>query len=699
MNHRRTILTLIALVGTLLTLSARAAAPEASDDHRFQPLDVFGLQWADGPRVSPDGDTIAYERRGYDIMKDRQTSSIWLIDTNGSNHRPLTDGPGQSPRFSPDGSRIAFVAPTDEGSEVYMHWIAENRTARISQLPESPGNLTWSPNGRQLAFTMFKPTEAAPFAKLPKAPEGASWAPGFKMYESVQYRADGSGYLREGFTHVYVISADGGAPRQVTSGDYNHGGGIAWATDGKSIYVAANRNEDWAWEVLDSNIFRVDLEDGSMTQLTDRYGPDARPAVSPDGRYLAYRGFDDAYRGYENNQLYLMNLSNGEHRSLTSKLDRSVGGAVWDDDSKGLTVTFEDQGTGTVAELDLNGNLSARTSDLGGTSMTRPYTGGSFHAAHGTVAYTRSVDARPAELAVIRRGRVTTLTDLNGNALAGKKLAGIEEFRFPSSLDGRQIQAWVAKPPGFDANRKYPLILEIHGGPFAAYGPQFAEEIQLYAAAGYVVVYVNPRGSTSYGAEFANLIHHAYPGGDYDDLMSAVDYAINAGWADPDQLYVTGGSGGGILTAWIVTRTNRFVAAVAAKPVINWYSFVLTADGYPFFSRYWFEKKPWEDPDEYLSRSPLQFVDRVSTPTMLMTGEQDHRTPISESEQFYQALKLRKVDAALVRIPEASHGIAARPSHMLGKSAYVLAWFDRYSGKEAPAKEDEVSPQATAPAH
>jgi acylaminoacyl-peptidase len=315
--------------------------------------------------------------------------------------------------------------------------------------------------------------------------------------------------------------------------------------------------------------------------------------------------------------------------------------------------------------------------------MSRPYSGGSYHAAGGTVAYTQSAEAQPAEIAVVGRSGPATRTALNAQALGGKKLASIEEIRFPSGKDGREIQAWVAKPPGFREDQRYPVILEIHGGPFAAYGPHFSAEVQLYAAAGYLVVYANPRGSTSYGAAFANLIHHAYPGGDYDDLMAAVDYTIEAGWGDPEQLYVTGGSGGGILTAWIITRTDRFRAAVAAKPVINWYSFVLTADGYPFFSRYWFEKKPWEDPESYLARSPLNFVDRVSTPTMLLTGEEDHRTPISESEQFYQALKLLGVDAALVRVPGASHGIAARPSQLLAKVAHVLAWFERYGEEEA----------------
>jgi dipeptidyl aminopeptidase/acylaminoacyl peptidase len=673
---------LILLLGALLPAIGMAAeagsameAETASD--LFEPMDVFELEWATDPQVAPDGRTIAYVRAGYDVMTDRQVNRIWLIDADGGRHRPLTDRDGTAPVWSPDGKRIAFLSSTDAGVEIFMHWLEDNRTAHITRLPESPAGLQFSPDGRWLAFTMFEPHPAEPMIEGPKAPEGAEWAPAFKVYDRVQYRADGQGYLKPGFRHVYVVPAEGGSPRRITDGEFNHTA-FAWTADGSSLIVAANRRADWEYEPLDTDLYRFDVETGAMERLTDRYGPDQEPAVSPDGRYLAWTGFDDHHRGYENALLYVRNLDSGETDVLSESLDESVWSPVWSADSRSVYVQFDKAGSGGIARIDRNGRVRVVARDLGGTSMSRPYTGGSFHVARNTITYTRSVSARPAELAVVSSREPKTLTALNADLLDHRSLADIRTVHFPSRLDGLEIEAWIATPPHFEAGDSYPMILEIHGGPFAAYGPHFSSEIQLYAAAGYVVLYVNPRGSTSYGADFANQIHHAYPGGDFDDLMSAVDQAIEEGLADEERLFVTGGSGGGILTAWIITHTDRFRAAVSAKPVINWYSFVLTADAAAFFQRYWFARPPWEDAESYLARSPLHFVGNVTTPTMLITGEADHRTPISEAEQFYEALKLRNIETALVRVPEASHGIAARPSHLIGKVQHVLAWFERH---------------------
>ena len=366
---RRWLLSGVTSVGLLL-----AHAVMADTLKPLAPMDVFELEWAGAPRVSPDGKVIAYARRGYDVMRDRQTSRIWLIDADGSNHRPLTDGPGRGAVFSPDGSRIAFVAGQGQEAEIHLHWLADNRTARITRLPERPSALQFSPDGKQIAFRMFEPAPPAPMTESPKAPKGASWAPAFKVYEDVRYRADGIGYLRPGFNHIYLVPADGGSPRRVTSGEFNHGA-FTWAADGDAVIVSANRRPDWAYESLDTDLYRFQIDGSEITRLTERYGPDNRPAVSPDGRQLAWTGWDDARRGNENAVLYVRDLVSGETKTLTEALDRSIAGLVWSRDSRSIYVQYDDYGRGVLARVDRNGRVRVLAEDLGGTAMTRPYTG------------------------------------------------------------------------------------------------------------------------------------------------------------------------------------------------------------------------------------------------------------------------------------------------------------------------------------
>jgi acylaminoacyl-peptidase len=406
--------------------------------------------------------------------------------------------------------------------------------------------------------------------------------------------------------------------------------------------------------------------------------------VSPDGRKIAYLGFDDHLQGYQVTHLYLMDIDGGNPRVVTAKLDRDVADPRWAADSRGVYFTYDERGDRKLGITTLDGKVRTLAEGLGGTDLGRPYTSGVFSVArNGRTAFTHNTPQRPADVGTATAsGGARVLTALNDDLFGNKKLGEVRELTWKSSKDQREIEGWVITPPDYDAEKKYPLILEIHGGPFASYGPNYASELQLYAAAGYIVLYANPRGSTSYGEEFGNLIHHAYPGNDYDDLMSGVDAVIAQGHVDANNLFVTGGSGGGVLTAWIVGSTDRFRAAVVAKPVINWSSFVLTSDANNFFYKYWFGAMPWEQPQEYWRRSPLSLVGNVKTPTMLITGEADYRTPIEESEQFYQALKLRKIDTVMVRIPEASHGgMVARPSNLIAKVDNILAWFEKYKRK------------------
>ena len=674
----------VILVTAAILGGGHAAAGGAAN--RFGPLDVFELEWASDPQISPDGAHVVYVRNAMDIMSDRRTASLWIVGWDGSDHRPLTTGGSErSPRWSPDGKRLAYVSSEEGSSQIHMRWMDTGMTAAITRMTNGPGELVWSPDGRWLAFSMLVEESPAPFTSLPAKPDGAEWAPPARVITKLTYRADGAGYLKEGYNHLFVVPSEGGTPRQLTEGSFNHQSAPSWTSDSSALVFSANRHQDWEREPLNSEIYEVSLADGELRALTARRGPDVSPVVSPDGSRIAYAGFDDHYQGYQVTQLYVMNRDGSDQTVLTATLDRDVQSLAWNEDGSGVYFQYDDRGDSKVAVVPLDGAPKTLSTNVGGTSLSRPYTGGTFSVStSGRFAFTYSDPLRPADVAVgSAEQQASTVTSLNEDLLGHKKLGNVETVTYPSSHDGREIQGWVVTPPDFDPQKKYPLILEIHGGPFAAYGPHFTTELQLFAAAGYVVLYTNPRGSTSYGEAFGNEIHHAYPSHDFDDLMSGVDHVIGRGYIDENRLYVTGGSGGGVLTAWIVGHTDRFTAAVSAKPVINWYSFVLTSDAYPFFSKYWFPGFPWEHAEHYLQRSPLAHVGNVTTPTMLLTGEADYRTPISESEQFYQALQLRDVDTALVRIPEASHGIAARPSHLISKVQHILAWFERYGG-DAP---------------
>jgi dipeptidyl aminopeptidase/acylaminoacyl peptidase len=664
----------------------------ADDPARFHALDIFDLEWADDPQISPDGSLIVYVRRSMDIMKDRVRSNLWTVDFNGAEHRPLLSGPAnyRSPRWSPDGSRLAYLSGVEGRTQLFVRWLDTGQTALVTNLAESPGGIAWSPDGRWIAFTMDVKIEPKPLAPPPPKPEGAEWAKPVKVIDRAVYRADGAGFLETAYPHIFVVSADGGAPRQLTTGDFRHNAPLAWTPDSSAIVFSANRNDDWEYDPLESDLWSVDVASGQLTRLTTRKGPDNQPAVSPDGRFIAYTGFDDRLHGYTVTRLYVMKRDGSDIRMLTPNLDRDVELPRWSADGKGVFFQYDDHGVTKLARVALAGGDPAVLADnLGGLDVTRPYTGAAYSVArNGAFAYTEASATRPPDLAAGTGGGPSRqLTHLNENLLGHKKLGALRELRWKSSAaDHREIQGWLLTPPDFDPAKKYPLILEIHGGPFAAYGPAFAAELQRYAAEGYLVLYANPRGSTSYGEEFGDLIHHNYPGEDYDDLMAGVEAVIAEGHVDTGNLFVTGGSGGGVLTAWIVGKTDRFKAAVVVKPVINWTSFTLVADFTPFFYKYWFGTLPWEDQQNYWRRSPLSLVGHVKTPTMLITGEADYRTPISETEQFYQALKLRHIDAVMVRVPDSPHDISARPSNLIAKTNHILAWFAKYRTNQEAKK-------------
>lgn len=675
---RNTFITLFLLLS--IGLGAQESKPA------FQYLDVFDLEYASDPQISPDGSRIVYRRMAFDIMKDSRSGNLWVAKTDGSDHRKLTarEVNESQARWSPDGQKLAFVSSTEEGSELYLYWMDGGQIAKISSLSGSPSGLTWSPDGKQLAFTMFVPQAPPVIAKMPARPQGAKWAGAARVTDRLKHEADGLGYMPTGFRHIFMIPAEGGTARQITSGDFNHGGSLSFSPDGQHIFFSANRSEDWEYDFRNSEVYKVDVQTKEIMALTDQAGPDADPTVSPDGKKVAFISFKDRMQTYQLRQLYMMNPDGSDRQLLTGELDRSVSDIKWAKDGKGIYFMYDDKGNTKVGHVDLNGKVKKLADNLGGTSIGRPYGGGSYSISDdGKIAYTYCTPYHPSDVGFLNaEGDFKRLTDLNQDVLGQRTLGEVEEVWYKSTFDGRDIQGWIIKPPFYDASKKYPILVENHGGPISNYGDRFTPELQLYAAEDYIVFYPNPRGSTSYGEEFGNLLYHNYPGQDYNDVMDGVDHLIKQGLIDEDELYVTGGSAGGIMTAWIIGQNNRFKAAVVQKPVVNWISKTLVADNYYGYAYSRYPGQPWENFEDYWKFSPLSLVGNIETPTMVMVGMDDLRTPPSEAKQLYHALKLRKIETVLVEIPGASHGIANRPSNMISKVEHTLAWFRKYREKE-----------------
>lgn len=655
----------------------------------LQSEDLFSLSAAGDAQISSDGQTVAYVRTSNDITIDRGRTSIWFVDTRTAEEAELQGiGAGaelSQPRWSPNGDRLAFVAKPETGDlGIYIYWRASKRVERIVTPVRSPSHITWSPDGRALAFVMPTPAAAETLGAALHKPDGAKWAEPLRIISRIEYKRDGEGERKPGYNHVYLVPSVGGAPRALTSGSFDDSGPLSWTPDGSAILFTSRRGPDWERERDLYAIYRASIADGALTQLSANKGPETSASVSPDGKRVAFTGYVQNYRGYENRRVQIMDIDGGNLRVLPALADRSVdkGKPHWSADGRSLYVGYEDHGQAKVARLGLDGRTETVVAGLGGDEgiPDTPYAGGAFSVAtDGTIAFAQGAVDHPSDIAVFRRGKTFRITRLNDKLLGGKRLGAIQALAVTSRADQVPVDAWLVTPPDFDPTRRYPMVLEIHGGPFASYGPRFATDHQLYAAAGYVVLYANPRGSTGYGEEFANGINHSFPGIDYEDLMSAVDAAIGKGFVDPDRLFVAGVSGGGGLTAWIVGKTPRFKAAVSQAPVIDWTSQVLTGDFYPWMGRQWFGKQPWEDHELFWKHSPISLVGNVTTPTMLVVGDADLRTPPTQAEEFNSALQIRGIPTMLIKIPGAAHStFSVRPSQSAARVNAILAWFARF---------------------
>lgn len=691
----RPLLTGLVLLGLAVGQPGRAAEQLALQDN-----DYFAVSTAIEPQVSPDGRQVLYTRAGLDVASDERTASFWVASVDGSADRPLGAGSldgttnaviGGSARWSPDGKRIAYVAATGHGTQIHIFDVESGTAKRISSLAAGPSRLAWSPDGKTLAFLM--PVAAdVPAVTTAAPPAGAAWRGKIFVTDQITYRHDGAGSARPVRHHLFVMAATGGEPRQLSHGSVSFSGyggseitkGFpSWSPDGATIIISGRPEPDDFSRPLLTEVFAYDVATGRQTRLTNEDGLKNYATLSPDGKRIAYIGWRNQGKAYHTPDLWLMNRDGSGARALTQALDRPVQTFAWARDGRSLVLTYADTGRVKLARVDLQGKTQALADDVGGGDDQ--YLGNHPEVSTGPgglVAYATQDETTVGDLAVLQRGKVRRLTHLNQAWLASRKLGHTEERWFNSTHDQLKIQAFIVTPPDFDPQRRYPLVLNLHGGPYLAWGRHYSYATQRFAAAGYVVVLPNPRGSAGYGQAFADLLQNNFPSaGGVGDFLGILEVLEQEPWIDPSRFYVTGGSGGGLETAWLTAHTPRFRAAAPCYMVSDWTSLVLTTDMPHRTVHSWFKGLPWEHQDEYWQRSPLRVVGNVKTPTLVIGGEADWRTPISQAEEYFAALKLLGVEARLVRFAQEAHGIEEIPSDVITVANLIIDWFDTHGGK------------------
>ncbi len=638
---------------------------------------IWDIRSVSEPQITKDAKSVIFVLGWSDKMTDQRWTNLWIVSGDGKDERPLTTGAfkDSEPRLSPDGTRLAYLSNRSGKTQIHVRWLDSGQEAEITDSQQAPSNLVWSPDGKWIGYEARVPGKPDWNPKMPEKPAGAKWADPPIIVTKLRWRENGVGLIQPGYSQIFAIPSTGGTPKQVSSGDYNHNGTFAWSADGKWIYASTNRIPDAEYSLEGGDIYAYSVDDGTVKQLTTRKGPDSDPVPSPGGKKIAYLGHDWKFQSYTVNHLYVMDADGKNTKNLTASLDRDVRAPHWSWDGKTLYFLVDDHGNTQLYSADPeSGAVKELTKGVQQLS--------DFSLANNLMAATvRTTPTEPGDIAMVpvyREGPAVKLTHVNESLMSQYQLGAVEELSY-DSFDGKAMQGWIIKPPNFDSSKKYPFILDIHGGPHAMYGVGFQHEMQIQAARGYVVLYLNPRGSTGYGEEFGNIIHTKYPGDDFTDLMKGVDQMITKGYIDPKKLCVTGGSGGGLLTAWIIGHTDRFAAAVSQYPVTNWITQAGTADGGYVHSALWLKAFPWEQPQQFLEHSPIYYAKNFKTPTMVITGEADLRTPIAESEELYFALKAQKVPAVLVRVPDEFHGIRGRNSHYIEKIEHIMAWMEKYT--------------------
>jgi dipeptidyl aminopeptidase/acylaminoacyl peptidase len=669
-----------AALAAMFACGGFAVAQETPSATRLTTDHYFDLERISAAQISPDGGRIVYSRQQANRLEDKWDSALWIMNADGSQHRFFAKGAGA--RWSPDGKRVLYLAEGEpRGTQIFVRWLdAEGSATQVTHSTEKIADARWSPDGNWIAFSMFVPEKNKWQISMPPEPKGAKWTPPPRIIETLHYRQDQVGFLEDGYTHLFVVAADGGALRQLTSGKWSAGAGelraavpMDWTPDGKSIVFEANRDSNADLEYQRSQLLVVDVESGAVRELVAKPGSWSRPAVSPDGRMVAFTGFAMSNKTHSVADLYVIPFAGGEMRKISADFDRDPLSLRWAGDGSGVYFDADDRGSRNIDFASINGGVRAVTT---GTHVLTMDSASKDMIAVGTV----TDPDHPAEVVrfnLRRPAEMSKLTNVNGAMLAGKKLGKTEELSWTSSGNAK-VQGWIIKPPDFDASKKYPLILEIHGGPYGNYNVGFNYMWQNFAANDFVVLYANPRGSTGFGHDFSDGIDHNYPGPDYDDLMTGVDAAIAKGYVNTSQMYVSGCSGGGVLSSWVIGHTDRFAAAAVRCPVIDWLSMAGHTD-IPLFTYSFFKKPFWEDPTDWLSHSSLMQVGKVTTPTLLMTGVLDRRTPMPQTEEYYSALKMRGVPVTLLQFEGEYHGTGSKPSNFIRTQLYMMSWFKKFA--------------------
>ncbi len=645
------------------------------------------LNWerAADARIAPDGDTILYTRSRVDAMKDRWAREIWAMDLDGGRHRFVTNGSGV--QWSPSGDRIAYIAADSDGKpQIFVRYMdAEGSVSQITHSQVPPSILRWAPDGQSIAFRARVPADPIWDYGGEKLPKGADERGGATIVDDLHFRQDRVGLLK-GYDHLFVVPADGGTAKQLTSGRWHTSArfsGIVtnspfdWTPDSTHIVFDGNGPEGDVNEAeLTSAIHKIHVETAEITTLTAQTGNWGGPVVSPDGKTVAYGGQLVTVNTYNQDEVRAVGIDGSNERVITDALPNGAGPMRFAANGRSLIFSLAAEGDINVMQLTLNGRLSAVTKGDHQFALTDM-------SDEGLMVGRLSTPGHDWDLAVAERdGDIRRLTNLNGDILDGVTLGSVEEIWYDSSENTR-VQGWIITPPDFDESKTYPLAFFIHGGPHAMYGVNFRYVMQVFAAKGYVALYTNPRGSTGYGRDFANAIDNAYPGQrDFDDLMAGVDVVVNRGYIDTERMYVSGCSGGGVLTSWVVGNTDRFAAAASRCPVINWISFAGQADIAAWsFKR--FHKPWWEDTETWLKHSPLMRAPHTVTPTLFITGDKDLRTPIAQAEEMFAALKMVGTPTRLVAMHGEYHGTSSIPSNMLRTIAMMDSWFRSYPATDS----------------